>query len=146
MSIITTDKLNFCLITGFGRSLRWLILAEETPEASLLIQLLNPHIQFVPKSPQKDINIQRSFTHRGQKCLKAVTKNPHKKKPFWPPLSTACHSQQVAVTNLTACVLSHMTSQHVFPPPCYSRPPSRLLPHAVQTKVFILAQKSQIKV
>jgi hypothetical protein len=43
-------------------------------------------------------------------------------------------------------VLSHKTSQQVFPPPCYSRPPSRLLPHAVQTKVFILAQKSQIKV
>ena len=35
------------------------------------------------QKPQKDINIQRSFTHRGQKGWNVVTKNPtHKKNPF----------------------------------------------------------------
>ena len=143
-----TIQISCASFSGFGGSLRRLVLAEKTSQASLLIMNTDTHNHtlIVPKTPERHQHPKILHT-QGTKGLKSCDKKPHtQKKPFWPPLSTACQSQQVAVTNLTACVLSHKTLQHVFPPPCYSRPPSRLPPHAVQTKVFILAQKSQIKV
>ena len=126
--------------SGSGGSLRRLVLAEKTSQASLLI--MNTHTLIVPKTPERHQHPKILHT-QGSKGFKSCDKNL-----LLAPLVTQLVTADRLLSQIwrLVCCHTHMTSQHVFPPPCYSRPPSRLPPHAVQTKVFILAQKSQIKV
>ena len=135
-----TIQISCTSFSGSGGSLRRLVLAEKTSQASLLI--MNTHTLIVPKTPERHQHPKILHT-KGSKGFKSCDKNL-----LLAPLVTQLVTADRLLSQIwrLVCCHTHMTSQHVFPPPCYSRPPSRLPPHAVQTKVFILAQKSQIKV
>ena len=101
-----TIQISCTSFSGSGGSLRRLVLAEKTSQASLLI--MNTHTLIVPKTPERHQHPKILHT-QGSKGFKSCDKNlTHEKTtPFGPTCDTACHSRQVAVTNLTACVLSH---------------------------------------